>query len=153
MMAGTSRWPSTPAISAAAQRRWHNGGADVQGRARVGVVEIERMNQRAVDQRRALGGKERLSPMAMQVPPSSPRRNRRTDQARRRFGVMVGAQCDGDGIHQQHPVRSMTSVGTASKEMLAQNSDIRRVIAVMVVLPFKGSSFNRRRIGYPYGFA
>ena len=39
------------------QRRRHDGGAGMQRRARVGVVEIERMDQRAVDQRRALGGK------------------------------------------------------------------------------------------------
>ena len=34
------------------------------------------------------------------------------------------------------PVRSMTSVGTLSKEMPAANSEIRRVIAVMVVVPW-----------------
>ena len=97
------------------QRRRHDRRTGMDRAAGVGVVEIQRMGERAVDQRRARRG------VAVRVADRRRRVSRhaeavhRRDQAFGRFRIPPGAQGDAEGVEDQQ-------LGTAR--------DLRRQIAV-----------------------
>ena len=84
------------------QGRRHDGRAGMEGRPGMGVVEVEGMDQRPVEERRAGGRVAGLVADDARFSPRQPQPFHRGDQTGRRRGVVAGADGDADAVrHQQ----------------------------------------------------